>query len=174
MRPHSSGSTGSHTACALFLFLFTLTTLISSTPLNAQTIQPYLFAGTYDTNSKSSGFVTLLRNASTGALSLLSNCAVSFKDPCNPTTIDPTGHFLFGPCGEGVAMYTLDSTTGVVAETATSPYFASVSTGQTGMLVVAESTGQYVYLLKANLAQPPLASSFTLDSFRIDAANRRW
>ena len=67
-------------------------------------------------------------------------------------------------------MYSLDSATGIVTETPTSPYTASVSTGQTGVLVVAESSGQYVYLLKVASAQPPLASTFTLDSFRIDAA----
>jgi hypothetical protein len=73
---------------------------------------------------------------------------VSFEDPCNPTTIDPTGSFLFGICGEGVSMYTLDSTTGILAETAASPYFASVSNGQTGVTLISESTGQSVYLLK--------------------------
>ncbi|MGB7845641.1 MAG: chitobiase/beta-hexosaminidase C-terminal domain-containing protein [Candidatus Acidiferrum sp.] len=65
-------------------------------------------------------------------------------------------------------MFTLDSTTGIVAETPASPYSASVSTNQIGMLVVAESTGQYVYLLKVDFAQPPPPRPLTLDSFRID------
>lgn len=170
MKLHSSGSLGSHNAPILLLFLLALTFPTAVTPIAAQTTQPFLFAGTYDTGTKSSGFVTLLRNSSTGALSLLANTAVSFKDPCYPVTMDPTGHFLFGVCGEGLAMYTLDATTGIVTETPTSPYSASVSTGQAGVLVVAESSGQYVYLLKVAAAQPPLASSFTLDSFRIDPA----
>jgi len=136
----------------------------------AQTTQPFLFAGTYDSASNTSGLVTLLRNGTTGVLTILPNTAVVFKDPCTPTTIDPTGNFLFAVCGEGVAMYTLDATTGVVSETATSPYSASVSTGQAGVLVVAESTGQYVYLLKVGLTQSPAPSTFTLDSFQIDPA----
>ena len=99
---------------------------------------------------------------------MVPNTAVAFKDACYPITMDPTGHFLFGTCGEGLAMFTLDPATGIVAETPTSPYFASLSTNQTAMLVVAERTGQYVYLLKVGFAQPPLPSTFTLDSFRID------
>jgi len=113
-------------------------------PAAAQTTQPFLFAGTYNSSNNSSGFATLLRNSTTGTLALLPNTVVSFKDPCNPSTIDPTGNFLFGVCGEGVAMYTLDPTTRIVAETSTSPYAASVSTGQSSILVAAESTGQYV------------------------------
>ena len=47
------------------------------------------------------GFVTLLRNSTTGVLTMAPNTSV--------TTIDPTENFLFGVCGDGVAMYTLDS-----------------------------------------------------------------
>ena len=169
MRPRSSASLWSHTAPLLFLFFLFLTFLFDATPGTAQTTQPFLFAATYDSSTNSSGFVTLLRDGSTGVLTLVPNTSVSFKDPCNPATIDPTGSFLFGVCGEGLAMYTLDSTTGIVAETAASPYSASVSVGQSGVLVVAESTGQYVYLLKVGTAQPPLSSSFTLDTFAIDS-----
>ena len=153
---------------ALLSILFLL--LFSAAPLGfAQTTQPYLFAATYDNGTKTSGFVTLLRNSSTGALTMVPNTAVSFKDPCSPSTIDPTGHFLFAICGEGVALYTLDSATGIVSETAASPYSASVSTGQNGVLVVAESTGQYVYLLKVGITQSPAPSTFTLDTFQIDS-----
>ncbi len=169
MRPRSYGSLGSHNAPFLILFFLFLTFLLGVATGSAQTTQPFLFAETYNSSAKSTGFVTLLRNGTTGVLTLLSNTAVSFKDPCNPTAIDPTGRFLFGACGEGLAMYTLDSTTGTVVETPTSPYFASVSTGQNGLLVAAESTGQYVYLLKVGTAQPPLPSTFTLDTFSIDA-----
>jgi hypothetical protein len=137
---------------------------------NAQTTQPYLFAGTYNSSTNVSGFVTLLRDGSTGALTLVPNTAVTFPDSRNPGAIDPTGSFLYGICGEGVSMYTLDSTTGIAAETATSPYLASTTTGQSGVLVVAESTGQYVYLLKVAATQSPVASSFTLDTFSVDAA----
>jgi hypothetical protein len=165
MRPRSFRSFGSHSASVFFLVL---TLSISASPCAGQTTQPFLFAATYDNSTNTSGFVTLLRTSSTGVLTLVPNTAVSFKDPCNPTTIDPTGSFLFGVCGEGVAMYTLDSITGIVAETATSPYSASVSTGQSGMLVAAESTGQYVYLLKVGASESPVPSTFTLDTFQID------
>ena len=47
------------------------------------------------------GFVTLLRNSTTGVLTMAPNTSV--------TTIDPTENFLFGVCGDGVAIYTLDS-----------------------------------------------------------------
>ncbi len=157
-----------HSNSALLSILFLL--LFSAAPLGfAQTTQPYLFAATYDNGTITSGFVTLLRNSSTGALTMVPNTAVSFKDPCSPSTIDPTGHFLFAICGEGVALYTLDSATGIVSETAASPYSASVSTGQNGVLVVAESTGQYVYLLKVGITQSPAPSTFTLDTFQIDS-----
>jgi hypothetical protein len=122
--------------------------LLTAPSGRAQTTQPYLFAATSNGNTSSSGFVTMLRNGATGVLTMAPNASVSFEDPCNPTTIDPTGSFLFGICGEGVSMYTLDSTTGILAETAASPYFASVSNGQTGVTLISESTGQSVYLLK--------------------------
>ena len=96
-----------------FSFFFSLIFIlivssIAMPPAAAQTTQPFLFAGTYNSSNNSSGFATLLRNSTTGTLALLPNTVVSFKDPCNPSTIDPTGNFLFGVCGEGVAMYTLD------------------------------------------------------------------
>jgi Chitobiase/beta-hexosaminidase C-terminal domain/Abnormal spindle-like microcephaly-assoc'd, ASPM-SPD-2-Hydin len=167
MRPRSFCGFGT---CTILFLLLLFSVLSMLAPLvSAQTTQPFLFAATYDNNTKSSGFVTILRNSSTGALSLVPNTAVSFKDPCSPSTIDPTGHFLFAVCGEGVAMFTLDSTTGIVSETATSPYAASVSTGQSGILVATESTGQYVYLLKVGATQSPIPSTFTLDTFQIDS-----
>ncbi len=156
-------------APVLFLFPTILASLFGASHGNAQTTQPYLFAATYDSSSNTSGFVTLLRDSTTGVLTLVPNTAVTFPNACNPTAIDPTGSFLYGICGEGVSMYTLDSTTGIAAETATSPYFASTTTGQSGVLVVAESTGQYVYLLKIAASQSPVVSSFTLDSFSVDA-----
>jgi hypothetical protein len=152
----------------LFLFFLFLTLSIGAVPNTAQTTQPFLFSSTYDSGTNTSGLVTLLPNGTTGVLTMEANTAVTFKDPCLPSTIDPTGNFLFGVCGDGVAMYTLDATTGIVAETPTSPYSASVSTGQSGVLVVAESTGQYVYVLKVGATQSPIPSTFTLDTFQID------
>lgn len=150
---------------SLFFFLF-----LAASPGAAQTTQPFLFAATYDNNSHSTGFITLLRNPSTGALSIAPNTSTTFKDPCEPTSIDPSGRFLFGVCGDGLAMYTLDSSTGIVAETAASPYFASITSSEYGILVATESTGQYVYLLKVGTTQPSSPSTFTLDTFQIDPA----
>ena len=70
--------------------------------------------------------------------------------------------------GDGLSMYTLDPTTGAVAELAASPF--AVSTGNSGMLVIAESTGQYVYLLKAILPGMPTVNSLIVDIFQIDAS----
>ncbi|MGB2636873.1 MAG: hypothetical protein WAM58_23295 [Candidatus Acidiferrum sp.] len=167
MSPHSFRRIGSRIIAVLFLSLPFLT-LPGAAPLSfAQTTQPYLFAST--SNGTTSGLVTLLRDSTTGVLTMVPNTTVTFKDPCSPTTIDPTGNFLLAICGDGVAMYTLDSATGVVAETPESPYSASNIPGETGMLVVAESTGQYVYLLKVVVTQSPTPSTFTLDTFQIDA-----
>jgi hypothetical protein len=139
-----------------FFLIFILVAILLAAPLAvARTTQPFLFAGTYNASNNSYGLATLLRNSTTG------------KDPCVPSTIDPTGNFLFGVCGEGLAMYTLDPTTGIVAETSASPYAASVSTSQSGVLVAAESTGQFVYLLKVGFTQSPTPSTFTLDTFQI-------
>jgi hypothetical protein len=59
----------------------------------SQTTQPYLFASTK--NGTTSGLVTLLRDSTTGVLTMVPNTTVSFKDACGPTTIDPTGNFLY-------------------------------------------------------------------------------
>ncbi|MGB7727523.1 MAG: choice-of-anchor D domain-containing protein [Candidatus Acidiferrum sp.] len=167
MSPHSFRRIGSRIIAVLLLSLFFLT-LPGAAPLSfAQTTQPYLFAST--SNGTASGLVTLLRDSTTGVLTMVPNTTVFFKDPCSPNTIDPTGNFLLAACGDGVAMYTLDSTTGIVAETLASPYSASNIPGQTGVLVVAESTGQYVYLLKVAATESPTPSTFTLDTFQIDA-----
>ena len=89
------------TTVVLFsLFLFLIVTL-SSSPTTAQTTQPFLFAAVNNSSGETTGFVTLLRNSTTGVLTMLPNTAVSFKDPCSPTTIDPTGSFLFAVCGDG-------------------------------------------------------------------------
>lgn len=128
------------------LFLFTAALFFPLCRCAAQTTQPYLFAATNDSSTNTTtGFVTLLRDSTTGALTMPPNTSVSFKDTCSPTIIDPTGNYLFSVCGQGVAMYTLDSTTGIFAETSAWPYIKSNISGQSGYLVAAESTGQYVY-----------------------------
>ncbi|HTZ47857.1 MAG TPA: hypothetical protein VMH20_09715 [Verrucomicrobiae bacterium] len=158
---------GSHSLRSVLLLIAGLL-FFPASRASAQTTQPYLFAATNNSSGELSGFVTLLRDSTTGVLTMVPNTSVTFKDPCVPTIIDPTGNFLFSICGEGVAMYTLNSTTGVVSETPASPYTASASTGQNGVLLAAESTGQYVYLLKVGNVDPPNPSTFTLDTFQID------
>ncbi len=154
---------------APFSFLISfLLFLIPAPRCAAQTTQPFLFAGTYDSSTHSTGVVTFLRNSSTGVLSFVPNSAVTFKDACAPSAIDPTGRFLFGICGDGLSMYTLDPATGIVAETASSPYSVSATPTESGVVVVAETTGQYVYLLKVGFTQSPNPSTFTLDTFQID------
>jgi len=64
-------------------------------------------------------------------------------------------------------MYTIDATTGAAAEVAGSPFRASTDP-QTGY-VAAESTGQYVYVLKASLNDVyPAISTVTFDTFQVD------
>ncbi|HET7108018.1 MAG TPA: choice-of-anchor D domain-containing protein [Candidatus Acidoferrum sp.] len=134
----------------------------------AQTSQPLLFVETI-ANNQATGAVTFLRDDSSGALTLLPGTQTTFRNPCAPSTIDPKGRFLYGYCADGVAMYTLNSGTGALAEVATSPYQAS--TGQFGVLVIAESSGQFVYLLKSDLLPVPATSTLTLDTFHVDAAS---
>jgi len=169
MRLRSSCVSLTRVVCSLSLNICFLLFIVAPAG-RAQTTQPFLFVATNNSSGNAPGFVTLLRNSTTGVLTMAPNTSVTFKDPCSPTTIAPTGNFLFGVCGDGVAMYTLDSSTGIVAETAASPYSASVATGQNGLLVAAESTGQYVYLLKVGVTESPAPSTFTLDTFQIDPA----
>ena len=132
----------------------------------AQTPQPWLFVETI-ANGKPTGAVTFLRDDSSGALTQLANSQTTFTNPCGPSVIDPKGRFLYGYCADGLSMYTLDASTGAVNEVATSPYQAS--TGQFGVLVIAESSGQFVYLLKSDLLAAPATSTLTLDTFHVDA-----
>ncbi|HWY06542.1 MAG TPA: choice-of-anchor D domain-containing protein [Candidatus Acidoferrales bacterium] len=133
---------------------------------SAQTPQPWLFVET-SANGKATGAVTFLRDDSSGALRLLANSQTTFTNPCGPATIDPKGRFLYGYCANGLSMYTLDAITGAASEVATSPYQAS--TGQFGVLVIAESSGQFVYLVKSDLLPAPSNSTLTLDTFHVDA-----
>jgi len=132
----------------------------------AQTPQPWLFVETI-ANTKPTGAVTFLRDDSSGALTLLAGSQTTFTNPCGPSTIDPKGRFLYGYCADGLSMYALNSTTGAATEVATSPFQAS--TGQFGVLVAAESSGQFVYLVKSDLLPAPATSTLTLDTFHVDA-----
>ena len=131
----------------------------------AQTPQPWPFVNTI-ANGKVTGAVTFLRDDSSGALTLLANSQTTFLNPCGPVTIDPKGRFLYGYCADGLSVYTLNSSTGAISEVATSPYQAS--TGQFGVAVVAESSGQFVYLVKSDLLAAPATSTLTLDTFHVD------
>ncbi|HET6931649.1 MAG TPA: hypothetical protein VFI45_15085, partial [Candidatus Acidoferrum sp.] len=151
-----------------FISYFFAATLLSSLGIfraAAQTPQPWLFVETL-ANQKPSGAVTFLRDDSSGALTLLPGSQTTFTNPCGPSTIDPKGRFLYGYCADGLSMYSLNATTGAVVEVAASPFQAS--TGQSGVLVVAESSGQFVYLLKSDLLPTPATSSLTLDTFQVD------
>ncbi|HEY2458386.1 MAG TPA: choice-of-anchor D domain-containing protein, partial [Candidatus Acidoferrum sp.] len=134
-------------------------------PSRAQTPQPLLFAVSTSNNQYSAS--TFLRDDVAGTLTLLQTSAL-FKNPCVPSAIDAKGRFLFGMCAGGLSLYTYDSATGTIAEVAASPF--ATSTGNQSNLIVAESTGQYVYLLKINPASGPNSQSLFLDTFQIDSS----
>jgi hypothetical protein len=48
------------------------------------------------------------------------------------------------------------------------PLLGSVSTVQTGVTRISESTGQYLYLVKVGSSALPVPLTFTLGSFQID------
>ena len=150
-----------------FCFFALLACLAGTFRASAQTPQPWLFVDTI-ANGKTTGAVTFLRDDSNGSLTLLANSQTTFTNPCGPSAIDPKGRFLYGYCADGLSMYTLDAITGAVSEVATSPYQAS--TGQFGVLVIAESSGQFVYLVKSDLLAAPSTSKLTLDTFHVDAS----
>ena len=160
-------SGGRHRRVISYSFVAVLLSSLGIFRATAQTPQPWLFAETF-ANQKPSGTVTFLRDDSSGALTFLTSSQTTFTNPCGPSTIDPKGRFLYGYCADGLSMYSLDASTGAVTEVAASPFQAS--TGQSGVLVVAESSGQFVYLLKSDLLAAPATSSLTLDTFQVDPA----
>ena len=166
MLPCPSGVTHRRRAVT-FCILAVLTCCSGLFRAAAQTPQPWLFVNTI-ANGKTTGSVTFLRDDSSGALSLLANSQTTFTNPCGPSTIDPKGRYLYGYCADGLSLYTIDAATGAVSEVATSPFQAS--TGQFGVLVIAESSGQFVYLLKSDLLPTPSTSTLTLDTFQVDPA----
>ena len=165
MNSRPSGGTLRRSVLA-FSFLAALAFSFGSLRTTAQTPQPWLFVETI-ANTKPSGNVTFLRDDSSGALTLLAGSQTTFTNPCGPSTIDPKGRFLYGYCADGLSMYALNTTTGAATEVATSPF--QISTGQFGVLVVAESSGQFVYLVKSDLLPAPATSTLTLDTFHVDA-----
>jgi len=165
MLPRPSGGPSRRRVIA-FCFVVALPCFPGIFRAAAQTPQPWLFVETI-ANGKATGAVTFLRDDSSGALTLLANSQTTFTNPCAPSTIDPKGRFLYGYCANGLSMYAVDAITGAVREVAASPYQAS--TGQFGVLVVAESSGQFVYLVKSDLLAAPATSTLTLDTFHVDA-----
>lgn len=150
-----------------FRFFAVLAVGLASFRAAAQTPQPWLFVETIS-NAKPTGALTFLRDDSSGALTLLSGSQTTFTNPCGPSAIDPKGRFLYGYCADGLSMYALNTATGAATEIPTSPFQAS--TGQFGVLVVPESSGQFVYLVKSDLLAAPATSTLTLDTFQVDAA----
>ena len=149
----------------LILLIFLLLAASATPSANGQTQQPFLIA--VQTASSQHGTVTFVRDDTTGDLTLVANSAVNFTNPCSPFVAEPKYRFLFGACGNGLSMYTLDGSTGAIAEVPTSPFSASI--GNLAQLLVAESTGQNVYLLKTSSTASTSANSLILDSFQIDA-----
>ena len=148
----------------LIIFVALALQASSALPIYGQTQQPFVVA--VQTASTQNGTVTFVRDDTTGVLTLVANSAITFSKPCSPNIAEPKARFLFGPCGNGLSMYTLNGSTGMVAEVTTSPFSASI--GNLAELVFAESTGQYVYLLKTMTTASTSSNSLILDTFRID------
>jgi len=166
MNPRPSGGRCRYCAIA-FCFVAALACFPGIFPAAAQTPQPWLFVETV-AKGNATGGLTFLRDDSTGALTLLANSQTSFTNPCAPAAIDPKGRFLYGYCANGLSMYSVNASTGAANEVATSPFQAS--TGQFDVLLLAESSGQFVCLLKSDLLAAPATSTLTLDTFHVDAA----
>lgn len=156
------------TVRALSLFVFAI---FSSVPISAQTSQPYLFAEVPPSSIQPhAGMTAFFRNDSTGALTLLSDSATTFNDACVPSAIDPKGRFLYSICGDGASMYTLDSATAAVGEVPNAPFAASQLSNFITTLVVAESSGNFVYVVKEDSSGTEFTRNFYLDTFQVDPA----
>ena len=114
--------------------------------------------------------MAFFRDDSTGKLTFLSGSATTFNDDCVPSAIDPQGRFVYSTCGDGATMYTLDSTTAAVTEVPNAPFAVSQLQGFIINLVIPESSGPFVYVLKQNYSGTDLANNFYLDTFQVDAA----
>jgi hypothetical protein len=167
MIPRPSGDVGRFGVFAHCLALL-LCSLAGSFCVRAQTQQPFLFATTSVNGTSAVG--TFARNDASGALTEVANSPFALVTAgCGPTTMDVKGRFLFGPCGDGVALYDLNAATGAVSEAPHSPF--ATSTGGAPQAVIAESTGQYVYAVRVAPATYPTPSTVTLDAFSIDSVN---
>lgn len=151
-------------ALALYLLAFAAGSLAMSTAAYGQTQQPFLIA--IPSGANRHGAVTFVRDDTTGLLSAIPNTTVTFQNPCDPYTAEPKYRFLFGNCNGGLSMYTLDASTGVVAEVPNSPF--TETTTNSAAVIMAEATGQYVYIVKANFSGSISGSNFSLDTFKID------
>lgn len=147
-------------------FVMVLVGLLSLiTSASAQTQQPLLIAVPLASPNQY-GAATFVRDDTTGVITLVPNTTVTFANPCDPLFIEPKQRFLYGYCGNGLSMYTLDPSTGIVAEVPTSPFAASIGNFSDG--IVTESTGRYVYLLKVIVNAPSSSQSQFLDTFKVD------
>jgi hypothetical protein len=155
----------------ILIMAFALVLVVLAGPsARAQTQQPFLVAAPAGVPAGTNlGAMTFTRDDSTGALVLLPNTTVTFAHPCAPFVLGFKELFLFDFCGNGLSMYTLDGNTGIVAEVPTSPFAASTS--NSAALIAPESTGQYVYLLKANFSGSNSSNNLFLDTFQIDQQN---
>jgi hypothetical protein len=168
MRQVCSGRSAARRAIFSLLCLALFALLLASSPLPAQTQQPYLFATAQVNSSPAVGVFT--RNDATGALSEVAGSPFPLLTPnCYPATMEPKARYLLGPCGDGISLYQFNSATGVVSEVPNSPFAAS--TGGPPDAVIAESTGQFAYALRITRTAYSTPSTATLDSFTIDAAN---
>ena len=114
LRSHQVPSSRSKQYWKILIFLIILSLATSAVPSSiAQTQQPFLIA--VQTASSQRGTVTFVRDDTTGALTELSGTAIDFTNPCSPFIAEPKFRFLFGACGNGLSMYTLDGSTGAIA-----------------------------------------------------------
>jgi len=145
-----------------------LLSMLCISPLCAQTSQPYLFAEVPPSSSQPNvGTVTFFRDDSTGALTLLSDSASTFNDACVPSTIDPKGRFLYSICGDGASMYALNSATTALTEAPNAPFAASQLSGYITLLVIADSSGNYLYAIKENTSGTDSTKNFYIDTFQV-------
>lgn len=171
MRPFSSGCPRFFPALLSLAFL--ILGLFASPRSAAQTQQPFLFASDIS-NGQIADIAVFVRNDRTGDLTEVAGSPFTaiHSYTCGMTIIDPLGRFGYGPCGLGTAMYSINATTGAVAEVSGSPF--ANSTGTNRGAVAAESTGQYVYVLKYSLSDIyPNTSTVVLDTFQVDATNEQ-
>lgn len=153
--------------------LYFLIVALAAPPASAQTQQPFLFAGEAS-NGQLTDFAVFTRNDQTGNLTEVSGSPFTtlHSHTCTMTALDPKGRFLYGPCGLGASMYSLNATTGAVAEVTGSPFSASTDT-RLGS-VTAESSGQFIYVLKFNLNDLyPNNTTVLLDSLAVDPTNEQ-